>query len=231
MSRAWGFESSDSDYDVRFIYVHTPEWYLSIDLFNQRDVIELPIRNDLDVNGWDLRKALTLFRKWNTPLLEWLGSPIVYQEVSGLPDGMRELVPTYYSPVACRFHYLHMAQTHYRDLQKVVVSHKNYFYVLRPLLGVRWVERGLGVVPTEFKSLVEHVLEEVEVKAAVDKLLEDKRLGVELDKGPRIEPISRFIDTELNRHANIISGEQPSIPPVEKLNELFRRTLDEVWTE
>jgi predicted nucleotidyltransferase len=78
-SRAWGFPSQDSDYDVRFIYLHKPEWYLSI--YDKRDVIERPINNMLDINGWDLRKALNLFRKSNPPLLEWLQSPIQYKEI------------------------------------------------------------------------------------------------------------------------------------------------------
>src|ERR687898_2728887 len=75
-SRAWGFESADSDYDVRFIYVRRPEDYLSIDLESQRDVIERPIVDDIDLNGWDIRKALQLFQKSNPPLLEWLQSPL-----------------------------------------------------------------------------------------------------------------------------------------------------------
>ena len=79
-SRAWGFASPDSDYDVRFIYVHNKSHYLSID--EHRDVIELPINEVLDINGWDLRKALRLFRKSNGPLYEWLQSPIIYQTAS-----------------------------------------------------------------------------------------------------------------------------------------------------
>ena len=69
-SRAWGFPSSDSDYDVRFIYAHPVEWYLSIR--NRRDVIERPVVNDIDLSGWDIKKALVLLRKSNPPLLEWL---------------------------------------------------------------------------------------------------------------------------------------------------------------
>src|ERR1041384_5397026 len=74
-SRAWGFESSDSDYDVRFVYVKRRELYLSIDLELQRDVIERPITDDIDLSGWDIRKALKLFQKWNPPFLEWIQSP------------------------------------------------------------------------------------------------------------------------------------------------------------
>ncbi len=75
-SRVWGFASQDSDFDVRFIYVHHKDWYLSIE--SKRDVIEMPLEGDLDINGWDLTKALGLFRKSNPPLYEWLQSPIVY---------------------------------------------------------------------------------------------------------------------------------------------------------
>src|ERR1051325_12100355 len=75
-SRAWGFASTDSDYDVRFVYCHPSNWYLSI--LDRPDVIERPIENDVDLSGWDVRKALQLFRKSNPPLLEWLDSPILY---------------------------------------------------------------------------------------------------------------------------------------------------------
>src|SRR6266540_3954918 len=92
-SRAWGFASTDSDYDVRFIYVRRPEWYLSIDLEERRDVIETPIEGVWDVNGWDLRKALRLLRKSNPPLFEWLQSPIVYRERSSVAAQMRSILP------------------------------------------------------------------------------------------------------------------------------------------
>lgn len=80
-SRAWGFPSKDSDYDVRFIYIHSAEWYLSIDpqeIGAKRGVIEEPIDELLDISGWEITKALRLFRKNNPPLLEWLRSNIVY---------------------------------------------------------------------------------------------------------------------------------------------------------
>jgi predicted nucleotidyltransferase len=79
-SRAWGFPSRDSDYDVRFVYIHPPEWYLSVDAEFRRDVIERPILDEIDLSGWEIRKALLLFAKSNPPLLEWLASPLVYKD-------------------------------------------------------------------------------------------------------------------------------------------------------
>ena len=100
-SRAWGFASTDSDYDVRFLYVRPRDWYLSIAA--RRDVIEQPIVDPYDVNGWDLRKALQLFRKSNPPLLEWLGSPIVYRERTSAAAALRRLAARHCSrcPCAC----------------------------------------------------------------------------------------------------------------------------------
>lgn len=92
-SRAWGFPSADSDYDVRFIYVRPRDWYLSIDVEEKRDVIERPINDALDISGWDLRKALKLLRKSNPPLLEWLSSPIVYKEQVTSPKSCATQLP------------------------------------------------------------------------------------------------------------------------------------------
>src|ERR1041385_3130769 len=94
-SRAWGFPSPDSDYDARFIYVHPKDYYLSID--DQRDVLEMPVDGVLDINGWDIRKALKLFAKSNAPLFEWLQSPIVYKSDDGFHKALVELMPLYFN--------------------------------------------------------------------------------------------------------------------------------------
>ena len=113
-SRAWGFPSVNSDYDVRFLYIREQNFYLSIDVEDKRDVIEVPIDDELDINGWDLRKALRLLRKSNPPLLEWLSSPTVYLEEEELIKKFRSLVPLSYSPTACMYHYMQMARNSFK---------------------------------------------------------------------------------------------------------------------
>jgi len=155
-SRAWGFPSADSDYDVRFIYLHKSDWYLSVDLEDRRDVIEQPIQELLDISGWDIRKALRLFHKSNPPLLEWLQCSIVYQERFSFAKKLRDLLPDFYSPKASYFHYLHMARGNIQEyLHGDTVWQKKYFYVLRPLLAMLWIERSLGPVPIEFNRLLD----------------------------------------------------------------------------
>jgi len=227
-SRAWGFSSVDSDFDVRFIYVHPQKWYLAIE--KQRDVIEYPIQGQLDINGWDLQKALVLFRKSNPPLMEWLGSPMVYLEEYSIAEQMRGLAQEYFSPVASRYHYLHMAQGNYRDyLKGKNVWRKKYFYVLRPILAVQWLERKYGVVPTEFEALVAKLVTEPQLKQAIDALITAKRKGAELDYGPRIEVISQFIEKELARFEHLEVEHEKQVAPLKKLNDLFVSALREVW--
>ncbi len=228
-SRAWGFASRDSDYDVRFVYLRPREWYLSLAVERKRDVIERPIVDELDINGWDLRKALKLLRKSNPPLVEWLGSLIVYRERSGAAQRMRELLPRIYSEAAAGYHYLHMAKGNLRDyLQGGTVTRKKYFYVLRPLLAIRWIEQGRGVVPTEFGRLVDALVEPGPLREAIDTLTAEKAAGLELGRGPRIPVISDYLESEFDRLEDSRFSKQPPLPSLEPFDTLFREVLAEV---
>lgn len=230
-SRAWGFPSLDSDYDVRFVYIRRPEWYLSIDLERRRDVLEVPVDAGIDVSGWDIRKALSLFAKSNPPLLEWLGSPIVYREILGLAERLRRLLPVFYSPHASAYHYLHMAQGNFREyLRGETVWLKKYLYVLRPLLAVRWVEQARGVVPMEFSTLLVTINGQAPLLADIQQLVERKRAGEELDRGPAIASISEFIASELSRLESFRPPRPDETPGLEPLNLLFRELIHCAWS-
>ena len=226
-SRAWGFPSADSDYDVRFLYIHHPNWYLSID--DKREVIERKISDSIDLSGWDIRKALKLLRKSNPPLLEWLNSPIVYQQRTDIVEKIRQLMPEYYSPKSCLYHYFHMAEGNFREyLKGEIVWVKKYFYVLRPILACKWIEAGYGIVPMEFDHLIHRLVENDELKTAIDALVKRKRAGQELDREPRISIISEFIEAEIERLGDArFTGINHY--DNEKLNEVFRWALAEAW--
>ena len=144
---------------------------------------------------------------------------------------MRELTPVYYSPTACLYHYRHMARGNFRDyLKGGEVWVKKYFYVLRPILAMNWIEKGLGVVPTDFNVLVDKLVTDRKLRAEIDRLILAKRAGAELERGPRIEPISEFIEQELERwEKNEIVNHTRPAASTNKLDELFRKSLGEVW--
>jgi len=222
-SRAWGFESTDSDYDVRFIYLHPLQWYLLLE--PQREVIETPIGDDLDIVGWDLKKTLNLFRRSNPPLYEWISSPFVYVEHTDVISRMRQLAPVFYSNRACTYHYLHMAQGNYHEfLRGGRVVRKKYLYVLRPLLAVKWLKQGLGLVPTAFRELVERLVSRGPLLDAIEDLVDQKRSGVELGEGPAIPVINDYIESELKRLASV-DASVPADRPDRPLDELFLYAL------
>jgi len=224
-SRAWGFESPNSDFDARFIYVHERDWYLSID--DKRDVIEYPIVDDIDLNGWELRKALRLFRGSNPAFIEWIQSPIVYLEHGSFAQACRDLLPTIYSCVRGIHHYRSMAKTNYRGyLREELVPLKKYFYVLRPLLSVRWLEAFGRPAPIEFHKLLHLVDGQSDLLADIQKLLEQKRAAPEMGLAPQVASIHAFIEAELQRLESLeLDPSQPLDNATGHLNKLFARCL------
>jgi predicted nucleotidyltransferase len=229
-SRAWGFHSTDSDYDARFIYIHPPQWYLSIDLENRRDVIERPLLDEIDLSGWDIRKAMGLLTKSNPPLLEWLGSPIIYRDEFDFAARLRAALPEYFSPRACAYHYLSMARRNYSAyLKGETVRLKKYLYALRPLLAVLWIEQGRGIVPMEFEKLLITVSDQPGLVVEIGKLVERKMAGGEMGEAPVIEKLNSFIAGAIEQHADLAIIPTSPRFTLNTLNYLFRTVLVEAW--
>jgi len=227
-SRAWGFESADSDYDIRFIFCRPTNHYLEID--ERRDVIELPITDDLDFSGWDIKKALKLFRKSNPPLLEWLDSPHVYVDKYDFSRALRDALPHRFSPTASFYHYLHMAQNNFKKyLIHERVQHKKYFYVLRPVLAGKWLEAGYGSVPTKFETLLRRTIPDGELLTLVTDLLHRKRQGMEKTLEPNIPVLHDFLATELQRLSKMHLEKDTRKQSNDDLNRLFQSTLEKAW--
>ncbi len=198
-SRAWGFASPDSDYDVRFVYKRGIREYVQVG--ERRDVIELPLIDDLDINGWDIVKALTLFRKSNPPLLEWLHSPIVYQQNGNFANELRALAATHYSVRRMVYHYLNMAKRNYQSgiADRVEVSLKKYLYVMRPLACIRWLEQQSTPPPTALPNILHGIEWSHEVRHNLDELLVLKSRAGEVGTGAHNTVLDAFIEAELER--------------------------------
>lgn len=223
-SRAWGFPSADSDYDVRFIYAHSEEWHLSV--FPKRDVIEVPIADDLDISGWELKKALGLLARSNPPLLEWLNSPIIYRQEKRSVALLKELASKAFRSDSCSYHYHRMALSSRSILMSGdKVKTKKYFYVLRPLMALRWIDRGLGVPPTEFGVLGEEILAGSPTLQAVKDLIEWKKEGLETALSDPIPLIHDWMESEFAHLEGRRFPRATSSLPREELDEAFRTLL------
>ena len=225
-SRAWGFESEDSDYDVRFIYKHKVDWYLSI--LPKRDVIEYPIVDEMDYSGWDLRKSFFLANKSNPVLFEWMNSPLVYRKNEEFHSIFYAAILPYFSGIASMHHYLHMANRNYREyLRSDLVKIKKYFYVLRPIFCCLWIEKYETVPPMEFEKVMAGVIDSDELTSIVGDLLEKKRNLSEMGQAARISALNTFIEDQLEHIENRAKEYDPTRKPdSEVMNEAFVKILD-----
>lgn len=226
-SRAWGFASPDSDYDVRFIYVREPKEYLKLQ--QARDVIEWELDETLDINGWDLQKALRQYHRSNATLFEWANSPVVYRTTDVWKE-IHEKASPYFAVKSALYHYYGTAKKNYLEyLTGEEVNYKKYFYVIRPILACKWIEERKCPPPVLFSELLEGNLsntneKNVEIRAAVDQLLEIKMQMPESGCGPRVEVLNHFIEGEI-AHFKEMTEHLPDDRKEEwePLNEIFYR--------
>ncbi len=170
-SRAWGFASRDSDYDIRLIYVNRNEWYLN--LSEQKDSIELMLdNNDIDIAGWDLKKACNLLRKSNPALLERLQSPIVYRADDDFIEEFLQVSHSFYSKVATIHHYLSMAKKFLEQLKSnEEYKLKSFFYTLRSAMVCKWIVEKDEMPPIEFHEIYKNLNIESTLVDRIEKLI------------------------------------------------------------
>lgn len=223
-SRAWGFASPDSDYDVRFIYVRPKEFYLRLD--KTRDVIEWQLDDTLDINGWDISKALSLLYKSNPTLFEWNSSPIVYKTTKEW-ESIATIINKYFVAKSGLYHYLSTAKRNYREcLKGETVRLKKYFYVLRPLLASKWILAEGTPPPMLFCELMEKYLDE-SIRDDVLKLLDLKMNKPEIAEGKRFDKVIEYI----GRNIATIEELMKSMPSTDdngwdELNKVFLSVLE-----
>lgn len=224
-SRAWGFASPDSDYDVRFVYVRKPEFYLKLE--KTSDVIEWQLDEVLDINGWDLQKALRLLHKSNAALFEWNNSPIVYKTTDTWA-AMRDTVNSCFSVKPCLYHYLNIAKTNYKsNLQEGNIKLKKYLYVIRAVLACKWILNKETPPPVLFSELAESELES-DVKPIINRLLAEKSESGETDRIKRIPPLDDYIAGSLEAvQKRLDSMEDGEVCGWDKLNKIFLSALSQ----
>ena len=222
-SRAWGFPSPDSDYDVRFFYVRPRDWYLS--LAPGRDVIETPIEDEIDLNGWDVRKALTLLLKSNAVVSEWMLSPIRYRTDDPFITGLAALADDLLNPRAIAYHYARsgkLAADRWLDGEGDVPV-KKYFYALRPALAIRAIRLNpASRPPMNLQALVAASDLPGSLVEQIDGLVAAKARTNERSNGTRLPEIDALIRGELERAGEL---------PVRKLRDRFVDRADRLFLE
>jgi len=221
-SRAWGFPSTDSDYDVRFIYVKPLSHYLSIN--DYKDTIDLPVNEVLDINGWDVRKSLRLFKNSNVTFYEWLQSPIVYTKNDAFVTELKGWMHACFSLRKGMLHYLGITKNAWSEVQSDEIRIKRYFYCLRSLLAACWIAAKQELPPVDLPALRALMADD----ACQDALTELLKIKLYADENTMIKPVRTlhdFIERQLTYCENNIPEDKENDFETEKLDSLFRTQL------
>lgn len=223
-SRAWGFASPDSDWDVRALYVHPRDWYLRIE-DKPRDRFEAMHPGDIDLSAWELRKALRLFDKSNLPLFEWLGSPLVYLDRGGFGDRLRTLIPNFFDPRGAAWHHLSMQRSALEDLAPDgTIRIKKLCYALRSALSVRWIATHATMPPVPLPELFATSELDSATRAAIDAVLAAKRDASERDR-IALPPVLEALFKENECLVSEVQIPKLKSGKLDALDEIFRTLL------
>lgn len=223
-SRAWGFPSPDSDYDIRFIYMHERDWYLSLN--EKKDTIEFMLNEELDITGWDLRKSLRLLKKSNASLIERFQSPVEYYSATGFKEGFRNLIQKYYSPIAVFYHHHSLAKKFWETLgDEKNVKLKQYFYLIRSILSCNWILQNNTVVPMHIEGLME-LIDKVQ-QDDLKRLIKLKATVGEKYLHQSDEIFHNWLKELWNKVDESKDSFKANAVSYNSLNNFFLRTLDE----
>ncbi|ELR72534.1 hypothetical protein C900_01312 [Fulvivirga imtechensis AK7] len=220
-SRAWGFPSPNSDYDVRFIYAHEPDWYLSLN--DRKDTIDIPINDELDIGGWDIKKALGLLWKSNAPLLEWIQSPIVYKANEQFLLQIRELGSNCFSPIAVMHHYLSMSKKYLEACTGDQVKLKKYFYALRTTIAGTWI-RETGTMPHIEMPEMFSVVDDVTTKK-INELIRIKSGQRESYMHPQEPLIFEYLSSAIEQNERAANNLPAAKGDFDLLDTLYRKIV------
>lgn len=228
-SRAWGFPSSNSDYDVRFIYAHRPKHYIRV--FECRDVIEEPINDQLELRGCDIKKALSLLRKSNPALMSWLSSPIIYQQNIAAIQPLLDLSKEAFLPSTAAHHYLSEAR---QDMQKLAEDRdlrlKKYLYMLRALFSCQWVIERHTQPPLRFQELLDVFLPTGDIREQVDELLQLKMQVLDSEIIPPNPDINDYLLALYGQIYHRLPQRSTAISP-EACDHCLHLTLQKLWPD
>ncbi|MFT5819893.1 MAG: putative nucleotidyltransferase [Crocinitomix sp.] len=226
-SRAWGFPSPDSDFDVRIIYVHKKDWYLS--LSDKKDSVELMFENnDIDITGWDLRKSLKLLQKSNASIIERIQSPILYKSDPEFLGKINELANSHYSKIATMHHYLSMAKKFIHELKEnEEYKLKKFFYALRSAVACKWILVKAEMPPIEFQKMLDELDIDPKLLKRINELIALKATISEAYLHIGEFELFEFIDACINAADEQRNTLPSSKGNMDELNTFFLKTISD----
>ncbi|MGM0751051.1 MAG: nucleotidyltransferase domain-containing protein [Bacillota bacterium] len=223
-SRAWGYHTEDSDYDVRFIYIRETTAYLNLQ--ETKDVIEKTTHHAFEFTGWDLSKSLKLLRKSNPSLLEWLTDENVYIEHPTM-EVIRKVRDLTFSPNRCLIHYYHMTKRNMEKLKDEPFSTKKWMAIIRPWLAFEWIMKYRTFPPNLINEMIEHLNINEDIKNTITSMVTSRVKGKEV---PNLKHLEEYIEGDLLKmDRDLDESYSNDSYQWREINKTFISILEEVW--
>ena len=220
-SRAWGFESPNSDYDVRFVYCYPKSFYLSIDPITPA-ITRMYENGTFDLNGWDIFKYAKLLVKSNPQTLEWVYSPIQYIPVND--SKLQELTKYYFSQKALFYHHYSLTKQNYNKFieNKSLVSPKKYLYCLRSYYSALFVLHHHDIPPIKFDELITKLGDKVAISEELEELIKLKMSNKEDHKIKPILAINDLLKAFVAKEITLEGREVDTAPVNKWINSILK---------
>ncbi len=231
-SRAWRFDSKDSDFDVRFVFVRPLKEYIQIK--KPSNVITVAFDEHyqlcstedafIDMSGFDVFKFVELLSRSNPTTIEWLISDIVYYGEQN--EVFKDFALNNFSKTALYHHYRSLCRNNYQKYLETGkhVTYKNYLYTFRGLINATWVIHKQSVPPIVFVDTLQE-MKGIVPDYIIDrlyKIIAIKAQGKEKEVIKNIKVMDDFIE-------QFLEGAEPpmdkSRPLIDILNEELRRIV------
>jgi predicted nucleotidyltransferase len=230
-SRGWGFASPDSDYDCRFIYVHSKDWYLTV--LEKKDTIEYAADPVFDINGWDIKKVLQHIMKSNAVMFEWLSSNETYMKDEAVTGLLQSLAADFFNPVAVSHHYLSIARNKLAEiLAEDTAKLKRYFYVLRPVANLNYIYQHGGMPYMEYDRTLAETETAPQILEAIQALKADKAVSDEGHRIKRHEPLITYFQQEIDFFTGRLKTmKHEKNRDYERVDAVFKEIIERMWTK
>jgi len=228
-SRGWGFAAKDADYDCRFLYVHSKDWYLSI--VDKKDFIEYAVDEVFDIKGIDIKKALQYIVKPDASIYEWLSSNEVYICNDDIVKKLKDLTDVFFNPISISWHYMGLAKKMIDAINEVDNAKiKKYFYILRPIANLEYIRQYKKMPPMEYDRTFQEIHVPAPIQEAVAKLKELKLASTEHHKIPRHELLLSYFNSEMERFNKLLKEmSHQKNKDYELVNTVFRDIIEGSW--
>lgn len=226
-SRLWGLESEDSDWDVRFIYIHTSMYYKMRE--TSEEGIVKAYADNVELTGWNLKHFLTQLGNGNPVCHETLSARTLYTNNQPYLVTMKNIAERFFQPLNAYYYYLGLYLVNEKSFEGGGDAPlKNVLFALCAILSCIWVETNKSFAPTDVDALLDGTGVAIRHYNLIKDLVAKKRDG-KIENILVNRNLLNFIKSTADYYKSVVGTYMPrgSLEKFSDLHNLFRQIICE----